>query len=355
VLRRLTPVLGLALALSMAAPAEAVIRPDVHCSKGPVAVTFDDGPSPINTPKLLKILRKQHAQVTFFVQGHNAGAYPKILRAAIRDGHAVENHSWDHPDLTRRKNRSVKRQLGLTQHAIQRATGRTPKLFRPPYGASSRRVRRIASNKHLHQQLWTIDTRDWTGISTKKIRAAALKGLRPHSANVILMHDAVGNSPRTLKAVPGIVHGLRRKGYCLVPLQKMMPPAKVSGHDVTTFANADHATLVPIKLRLDARSQRRGTIRLTSVDGSAVAGADFDAVRRTVIVRRGARSVTVHVRIHSDALPSATKEFTLHLRHPHGLRLSTKNIRVAVTGTESWMAGTRLGTSNLAASFRLTS
>ena len=336
-LRRLTPVLGFALVLGLAAPAEAIIRPDVHCPKGHVAVTFDDGPSKVITPKLLKILRKEHAQVTFFVQGSNVKRYPKIVRAAVRDGHAVENHSWDHPNLTQRSTHSVNRQLGLTQQAIKKATGRTPVLFRPPYGATSKRVRHIAAKKHLRQKLWTIDTRDWSGISAKKIRTAALKGVRPHRANVILMHDAVGNSPRTLKAVPGIVRGLRKKGYCLVPLQNMMPLGVVSAKDVTIDEATADSSLVPITLRLDGASQRRGTVELTSVDGSAVAGSDFDAVSRTVTVQRGARSVTVHVRVHFDPLPNPTKEFVVKLSHPHGLRLATQSVRVTITDEQEWI------------------
>src|SRR3954465_14160591 len=136
------------MVLAFSAPAEALIRPDVHCPKGHVAMTFDDGPSKVITPKLLKVLRKKHAQVTFFVQGHNVKRYPEIVRAAVLDGHAVEDHSWDPPDLTRRSTHSVKRQLGLTKQAIQHATGPTPKLSRPPYGATSKRVRKIAADKH---------------------------------------------------------------------------------------------------------------------------------------------------------------------------------------------------------------
>ncbi|MCW2749776.1 MAG: hypothetical protein JWR83_886 [Aeromicrobium sp.] len=350
-LRRLTPVFGLALVLGLATPAEAIIRPDVHCPKGRVAVTFDDGPSKLNTPKLLKILRTEHAQVTFFVQGYNVQRYPKIVREAVRDGHAVENHSWDHPYLTKRGTRSVKRQLGLTQQAIKKATGRIPVLFRPPYGATSKRVRHIAAQKHLRQELWTIDTQDWSGISAKKIRAAALKGLRPHRANVILMHDAVGNSPTTLMAVPGIIRGLRKKGYCLVPLQNMMPLGVVSAKNAT-IDEAGGSTLVPITLRLNGPSQRRGTVKLTSVDGSAVAGTDFDAVSRTVTVRRGARSVTVHVRVHFDPLPNPTKEFVVKLSHPHSLRLSTKSIRVTITDDQQWITGGMLGTPSAAPSLR---
>lgn len=335
-LRRLTPLLGLALIIGVSAPAQAVIRPDVHCAKGRVALTFDDGPSKVITPRLLRVLRKHHAQVTFFVQGHNVKRYPRIVRAAVRDGHAVEDHSWDHPDLTRRNSHSVRRQLDMTKRAIQRATGRTPELFRPPYGATSARIRRMAAHQHLHQQLWTIDTRDWSGISAKQIRSAALRGLRPHRSNVILMHDAVGNSARTLKAVPGIIHDVRKKGYCLVPLQKMMPLGEVSSPDVATDRSTEEATVVPLTLRLDGPSQRRGTVRLTSVNGSAVAGEDFDAVNRVVTFQRGMRSVTVLVRVHGDPLPGPPRVFAVHLSDPHGLRLKTTSLAITIAPTRPW-------------------
>lgn len=138
-LRRLTPVIGAALLIALATPAEAIISPDIACVNGQVSITFDDGPSKINTPKLLKILRERNAQATFFVQGQH-----------------------------------VKRQLLLTKQEIQRVTGYTPVLYRPPYGATSKRVRSLAKKQGLHEELWTIDTRDWSGRRSAAIRKAAL-------------------------------------------------------------------------------------------------------------------------------------------------------------------------------------
>ena len=158
------------------------------------------------------------------------------------------------------------------------------------------------------------------------------------------MHDAVGNSPQTLKALPSIVHGLRKRGFCLVPLQNMMPLGVLSADDVTADEGTAGSTLVPLKLRLDGPSQRRGTIRLTSIDGSAVAGADFDAMNRTVTLQRGARSVTVHIRIHPDSMPNPPKNFVVQLSHPHQLHVATKRIRVTITDNQRWMPGETLGT-----------
>lgn len=310
----------------------------MHCSKGKVSITFDDGPSRANTPRLLRILRKNHAQATFFVQGQNAKRYPALLRAMIRDGHAVENHSWDHPALTTRSDRSVRRQLTLTQKAIRKAIHQSPKLFRPPYGDTSKHVRAIARKRHLTQELWTIDSHDWTGISATNIGKNALRGLRPHRKNVILMHDAVGNSPRTLKAVPGIITGLRKKGYCLVPLQLMMPLDRISTHSIRTDEGAGSTRLVPVTFRLVGPAQRSGSFRLRTVDGTAKHGSDFDRVDRIVPVRRGARSVTIHLRIYGDPMPNAAKAFSVRLSTPRALKLSTTSFGVTITDNQAWDA-----------------
>lgn len=331
--------IGAVLILSLAAPAEAVIHPDTKCTTGRVAITFDDGPSKVNTPKLLKILRANNAQATFFVQGQFVRRYPSIVRATIRDGHAVEVHSWDHPELTKRGSRSVKHQLNRTMQEIRKVTGRTPALYRPPYGDTSKRVRKIGRRLHLREELWTIDTRDWDGRSEKKIRRAALKHLRPHKSNVILMHDAVRNSPKTLKAVPGIIKGLRKRGYCLVPMQYMMPWGVVSGSPVTVDEGVEESTLVPITLRLDGPSARRGTLHVSAVAGTATEGADFEPLSRDLIVPRGARSVVFEVRVYADPLPNTDKQLTLNLSDPRGLRLATPSIPLTITDNTLWNGG----------------
>lgn len=328
--------IGAVLILSMAAPAEAIIPPDTKCATGRVAITFDDGPSKVNTPKLLKILRAHHAQATFFVQGQFVRRYPNIVRATLKDGHAVEVHSWDHPELTERSSRSVKRQLNLTKLEIRRVTGQTPALYRPPYGDTSKRVRKIGKRLHLREELWTIDTRDWSGRSATKIRKAALKHLRPHKSNVILMHDAVNNSPKTLKAVPGIIKGLRKKGYCLVPMQYMMPWGVVTGSPVTVDEGVDPYTLVPVTLRLDGPSQRRASLHVRAVAGDAMEGSDFEALSRDLIVPRGARSVTFKVRIYPDLMPNTDKHLTIELSKPRALHFATSSIPVTITDNTEW-------------------
>ncbi|AXT85232.1 hypothetical protein C6I20_08530 [Aeromicrobium sp. A1-2] len=340
-LRRLLPAIVAGIVLGSAAPASALIPPDTRCRTGTVALTFDDGPSKEQTPRLLKILRANDAQATFFVQGRFAKKYPEILRQMVRDGHAVENHSWNHPELTTRSDRSVERQLESTQTAIEKAIGRKPGLFRPPYGDTDAGVRAIGKRLELRQQLWTIDTRDWSGLSKSKIRAAALRGLRPHRSNVILMHDNVGNSPATLKAVPSIIKRLRRQGYCLAPLESMMPLGTVSAPSRTVEAGDKPSRLVKITFEMDGPAQRNGSFRVRAVSGSAQEGIDFRAVDRRVAVHRGQTTAEIRLRIYGDPKPNQAKTLSLRLDQPRGLRIGTRSVAVTIADDAQWEAAVR--------------
>ncbi len=328
---------GVTIGLTTApAGAAELIAPDTKCRSGKVAMTFDDGPHKVNTPRLLKLLRKHRAQSTFFVTGINATRHPRLLREMVRDGHAVEVHSWDHPKLTSRPNRSVKRQLYLTKRAIRRAIGINPRFYRPPYGATDRRVRKIAKRYNLREVMWTIDTNDWRGGSSKQIRKSALRGLRKHRENVILMHDAVGNSPQTIKAVPGIVKGLRKKGYCLVPLEAMMPLGSVSGKSQTFVEGPEASKVVRVKFRLDGPAQRNGSFRVRSADASAHAGVDYQRIDRIVRVRRGDRSLSIGLRVFGDSMPDVDKRLRLRLDRARSLQIATAEVTVTIQDDGAW-------------------
>jgi len=325
--------LALALVLSAPAGAEALIPPDTSCRSGTVALTFDDGPHAQNTPRLLEVLRRHRAQVTFYVQGHNAARYPGLLRTMIKDGHAVENHSWDHPRLTSLSDAAVRSQLARTTAAIREATGRTPRFFRPPYGATDGRIRSIARKQGLAQRLWTIDSADWTGISAREITRNSLTGLRKHRRNVILLHDAVVNSPRTIDAVPAIVKGLRKRGYCLVPQQSMMARQKVWGKPRRVPQPSAGSSVEKLVLRLDSPAQRGGRVLVTAVDGSARAGTHYRRSPIWVRFKRGDTEAVVRVRILRVADDHADRRFFLRLSRPDGLRIREGHRRFAVTIT----------------------
>jgi len=189
------------------------------CRTGKVALTFDDGPQPGDTGKLLRVLRRKHARATFFVQGYRVRAHPKLIRKITRAGHRIGNHTWNHPDLTGLSKRQIRSQIVRTNRAIRAAGGPRPTLVRPPYGATNDRVAGVVKQLRMHEVLWTVDTHNWSGGSVDAIVHRALTAIRPGD-NIILMHDGVATSGRTVKAVPRIIRGIRKRGYCIAPLTR---------------------------------------------------------------------------------------------------------------------------------------
>ena len=111
-----------------------------------IAMTFDDGPSPDNTTRLLDILKQRNIKVTFFMIGPNVVAHPEIARRALAEGHEIGNHSWTHPQLSKLSDLRVAEEITKTQEAIKNACGFTPTLLRPPYGAITKRQREWIEN-----------------------------------------------------------------------------------------------------------------------------------------------------------------------------------------------------------------
>ena len=142
-----------------------------------IALTFDDGPHQILTPKLLDIAKAKGAKFTFFVMGIKVDMHPDIVKRALEEGHEIANHAWDHPILTKLSLDDVSNQLRRTNKALQHATssssssnGTTPTTMRPPYGNTNKRLNRfINTNENLTVVLWSYDTNDWKRPSPKAI------------------------------------------------------------------------------------------------------------------------------------------------------------------------------------------
>ncbi|MCA2227704.1 polysaccharide deacetylase family protein [Nonomuraea aurantiaca] len=184
-----------------------------------VALTFDDGPSPY-TPRLLQYLARYRARATFFVVGQNVIARPGVVRGAVRAGHEVGNHSWSHRDLTGLSARGVRADLARTDQAIRKATGVTPTLVRPPYGAFDRVVRRQSPHPLV---LWSVDTLDWLYRNSGHVTRAAVGPARPGS--IILFHDI---RPTTVAAIPHVLKRLAKRGFHFVTVSELYgghPPA----------------------------------------------------------------------------------------------------------------------------------
>jgi peptidoglycan/xylan/chitin deacetylase (PgdA/CDA1 family) len=190
------------------APAAPAADDPVDCTLTACAsLTFDDGPSSL-TPALLDVLDGERAGATFYVQGSSVARNPDPVVRAAASGHEIAYHTWAHPNLTKLKDEEVQDEVRRTQAAITDATGIRATSLRPPYGASDRRVRDLVA---LPFVVWDVDTRDWQDPGVDVVVERAVSGATRGS--VILMHDTHED---TIAAVPGIVDGLRTRGFALV-------------------------------------------------------------------------------------------------------------------------------------------
>jgi peptidoglycan/xylan/chitin deacetylase (PgdA/CDA1 family) len=184
-----------------------------------IALTFDDGPDPVYTQQVLAVLDSFDVTATFFVTGQSIGWYPSVLQAVDSAGHQIENHTFDHPDLTELSDAAIRSQFEQTSNAINALTGQTANYFRPPYGSYDSRVESIAASMGLRNTLWTADTNDWQQNGVASIVNAALSQATDNG--VILMHDGGGDRSQTVDALDDIIIGLRGQGYEMVTVDQL--------------------------------------------------------------------------------------------------------------------------------------
>jgi peptidoglycan-N-acetylglucosamine deacetylase len=212
-------------------PAKPATYAQVRVDQPYIAMTFDDGPSAENTPRLLEILKQRNIKATFFLIGQNAAANPDIVRRILAEGHEVGNHSWTHPQLSKLSDDRVTAEITKTQDAIKDASGYTPTLLRPPYGAITPRQREwIANQFGLNIILWSVDPFDWKRPGASVITQRILSQVRPGA--IILSHDI---HKQTVDAMPATLDALIAKGYKFVTVSQLIamnkpkpPPADES-------------------------------------------------------------------------------------------------------------------------------
>jgi peptidoglycan/xylan/chitin deacetylase (PgdA/CDA1 family) len=178
-----------------------------------IALTFDDGPYPRHTVKILSILKRYHVPATFFVVGTWAQRYPALVRRAEALGMEIANHSWSHPydpPFTSLQDSKIRHEIADT-NALLRRLGADPRLFRPPGGSWDPHLRELAADEGTRLVLWDVDPRDWsTKTSPKELTRAVLSRVRPGS--IVLLHDGGGDAATTIEALPEIIRGIRERG-----------------------------------------------------------------------------------------------------------------------------------------------
>jgi len=227
----LVVVLGCAVAAGLACmvPSSQVIGPSLV--RGPeesrsVVLTFDDGPAPPFTERILDILAEHRISATFFLCGKNVERHPEVARRIVREGHTIGNHTYSHPFLCPRSRKFMAAEIDRAQEAIERVTGIRPTLFRPPYGARWFGLMPILRKRGLRMVMWSVAGFDWKYRTHAIIRATTR---RLHPGAVILLHDGHEQPPpagidqsSTVEALPAIIEAAKRAGLDFLPIQKIM-------------------------------------------------------------------------------------------------------------------------------------
>lgn len=193
----------------------------VDCAKAKcVALTFDAGPSE-NTPRLLDILKREHVHASFFMLGKNhIEKHPDLVRRIADEGHELANHTWSHKILTKTDSDEVRSQLSRVQDAVEKLTGRKPLLMRPPQGRTDERVSKISKELGLAQVLWSVTAKDYRTTDSALIKKRVLE--QTDRDGIILLHDIYRG---TVPAVPGILAELKKRGYTVVTVSRLLAPA----------------------------------------------------------------------------------------------------------------------------------
>ncbi|MGW2203487.1 polysaccharide deacetylase family protein [Streptomyces sp. NPDC001774] len=186
-----------------------------------VALTFDDGPDPVHTRRIVEILDRYGVRATFFCVGHHVAALPDEVRRIAAAGHEIGNHSWSHPFLPDLTPVQLHEQIDRTTEAVARLTGEAPTLFRPPYGALTPEVLAALADHPTTMTMWDVDSRDWSRPGPEQIAGTVLDAAGPGS--VVLMHESAGDRGQTVRALPSIIEGLLGRGLEPVTVGELSP------------------------------------------------------------------------------------------------------------------------------------
>lgn len=179
-----------------------------------IALTFDDGPHPVYTPKLLDGLKERNVKATFFVVGKNIEGREDIIKRMDEEGHLIGNHTYDHVKITGLPQEEACAQITKTSELVKEITGKNTEFVRPPFGAWDKK---LECGFEMFPVLWSIDPLDWT---TKNVDAVVQKVLsRAEENSIILLHDYYDSS---VEAALKIVDALLERGFEFVTVDELV-------------------------------------------------------------------------------------------------------------------------------------
>lgn len=179
-----------------------------------VALTFDDGPHPRYTARLLEGLRERDVRATFFVLGQSAEQYPELIREMAEDGHLIGNHTYSHIQLTPGNGSRFEEELQKTDAVIYEITGQHTEFVRPPYGEWDKKYEQ---SLNMIQVLWNVDPLDWCCSDAGTVISRVLE--KTDGDSIILLHDVYSSS---VEAALVIVDELLKQGYEFVTVDELI-------------------------------------------------------------------------------------------------------------------------------------
>jgi peptidoglycan-N-acetylglucosamine deacetylase len=191
---------------------------EVEVEEPLVALTFDDGPDPDNTPRLLEILRERNVRASFYLIGELVSRYPEVAQSTLEAGHEIGNHTWSHRFLTLLSTRRIDDELLRTHEAIEGAIGSAPVALRPPFGATTPALTRWVDHRFGYPTInWSVDASDWDRPDPGTIRDRFLSATEPGS--IVLAHDPVTS---TVDAMPETIDRLTERGFRFVTVSELI-------------------------------------------------------------------------------------------------------------------------------------
>ena len=190
-----------------------------------IALTFDDGPSPSFTGRILDILKKYNAKATFFIIGEQAEKLPELVKRQINEGHEIGNHMYRHREVFQMPIPEIREDLERSHRAIKGITGKPIRLYRPTSGYYNENIVGVAWSLEYIVVLWSVDSKDWSGLKPGAIAKKILK--RVKSGSIALFHDLGGYRDTTVKTLEIVLPELARRGYRCVTVSELL---ERSGH-----------------------------------------------------------------------------------------------------------------------------
>jgi peptidoglycan/xylan/chitin deacetylase (PgdA/CDA1 family) len=185
-----------------------------------IALTFDDGPDPRFTPRILAILKERHVRATFFMVGRNAEKYPSLVKLIDENGDVIGNHTYSHPDLRVESQDQMRLEITRCEDILQSITGKRATLFRPPKGFYDRRALQMLSGLDLQPILWALTVEHKACATPEDMAQRVMQKIEP--GEILLAHDGRLNREKTVEAMPLIIDGLKSRGYRFVTVPEML-------------------------------------------------------------------------------------------------------------------------------------